>query len=94
MENIPCTKHEAFPGMIMRISTCNKALDSHETKEVDSETGVVTVESMRVILLLVFFILIVGHNSMTSGNLLVLTNAKFLETGGLYACGVNVHEQH
>ena len=30
MENIPCAKHEAFPGMIIRISTCNEARDSHE----------------------------------------------------------------
>ena len=43
MENIPCTKHEAFPGMILRISTCNEALDSQNRKEVDSEAGVVTV---------------------------------------------------
>ena len=42
MENIPCTKHEAFPGMILRISICNEALDSRNRKEVDSETGVVT----------------------------------------------------
>ena len=42
MENIPYTKHEVFPGMILRISTCNEALDSQNGKEVDSETGVVT----------------------------------------------------
>ena len=46
MENIPCTKHEAFPGMILRISTCNEALDSQNKKEVDSETGVVTVKAL------------------------------------------------
>ena len=32
MENIPCAKHEAFPGMKLRISTCNKAWDSQEKK--------------------------------------------------------------
>ena len=42
MENIPCTKHEAFPGMILRISTCNEALDSQNGAQRDSETGVVT----------------------------------------------------
>ena len=42
MENIPCTKHEAFPGMILRISTCNEALDSQNRRGVDSKTGVVT----------------------------------------------------
>ena len=43
MENIPCTKHEAFPGMILRISTCNEALDSQNGAHRDSETGVVTI---------------------------------------------------
>ena len=42
MENIPCMKHEAFPGMILRISTCNEALDSQNGAQRDSETGVVT----------------------------------------------------
>ena len=42
MENIPCTKHEAFPGVILRISTCNEALDSQNRAQHDSETGVVT----------------------------------------------------
>lgn len=50
------------------------------------------VHAVRVILLLVFFcscsnldILIVGHNSTISGDLLVLANAKFLEKGASYA---------
>ena len=30
-------KHEAFPGMIMRISTCSEAWDSHEERKFDSE---------------------------------------------------------